>query len=83
MMLVLGSFAASPALHPRRQIDSNHPNHSCILCTFAAGQLDAAETTPVVAAACLLLLCGVPASAPALVSLFDFSFSPSRAPPRL
>jgi hypothetical protein len=42
-----------------------------------------AETTPVVAAACLFLLCGVLAGEPPPVSLFSFSFSPSRAPPRL
>ncbi len=82
LVLVLGAFAASPSLHQRLHTDSNHPDHFCIICAFASGQLNVAETTPVVATACVFLICGVLAAETPLVSLFDFSFSPSRAPPR-
>jgi hypothetical protein len=83
LMLVLGIVAASPSLHQRLQTDGHHPDHFCIICALVGGQLDVAETTPVVAAACLLLLCGVLVAEPPPVSLLDVSFSPSRAPPRL
>jgi hypothetical protein len=83
LVLVLGAIAASPSLHQRFQGDSNHHDHNCIICALAAGQLNVADTTPIVAAVCVFLICGVLAAEPPLVSLFSFSFSPSRAPPRL
>jgi hypothetical protein len=83
LVLVLWAFAASPSLHQRFRTDSNHPGHFCIICAFATGQINVAEKAPVVATACVFVICGVLAAETALVSLFDFSFSPSRAPPRL
>ncbi len=83
LVLVLGAFAASPSLHQRLHTDSIHPDHFCIICALAGGQLNVAETTPVAAIACVFLSCGVLAAEARLVSRFDFSFSPSRAPPRL
>jgi hypothetical protein len=82
LMLALGAFAASPSLHQRLH-DSNHPNHFCVICALAGGQLNVAQTTPVVAAACVFLSCGVLAAETPLASRFDFFFSPSRAPPRV
>lgn len=83
LVLVLAAFAATPSLHQRLQSDRNHPDHFCVICALATGQLDVAETAPVVATACVFLICGVRAAEPLPVSLFDYSFSPSRAPPRL
>jgi len=83
LVLVLGALAASPSLHQRFHTDSNDPNHFCIIRALASGHLNLGEKTPVVAAACVFLICGVRAAETPLVSLFDFSFSPSRAPPRL
>jgi hypothetical protein len=83
LVLVLGVFAASPSLHQRLHSDSNQSDHFCIICALASGHLDAPATTPITAAACVFLVCGVLAAETPLVSRFDFSFSPSRAPPRL
>ncbi len=82
LVLVLGAFAASPSLHQRLH-DGNHPDPFCIVCALASGQLNVVETTPVVATACVFLSCGVLTAETPPVSLFDFFFSPSRAPPRL
>jgi hypothetical protein len=81
LVLVLGALAASPSLHQRLH-DSHHPDHFCIICALGGGQLNVAESTPVVATDCVFLSCGVLGAEPRLVSRFDFSFSPSRAPPR-
>jgi hypothetical protein len=82
LVLALGAFAASPSLHQRLHTDSHHPDHGCIICALARGQLHVADTTPVVATACVFLTCGVLAAATPLVSLLNYSFPPSRAPPR-
>jgi len=79
LVLVLWAFAASPSLHQRLHTDSHHPDHFCIIRTLASGHLNVGEKTPVVAAACVFLICGVRAAETPLVSLFDFSSSPSRA----
>jgi len=83
LVLVLGAIAASPSLHQRLQNDGNHHDHFCFICALASGQLNVADTSPIVATACVFLICGVLAAEPPLVSRFNFSFSPSRAPPRL
>ena len=83
LVLVLCVLAASPSLHQRFRTDSDHSGHFCIVCAFAGGQIDVADKTPVVATACVFVLCGALTAGTPLVSLFDFSFSPSRAPPRL
>ena len=83
LVLVLGALAASPSLHQRLHVKSNHPDHFCIICALAGGQLDVAVRAPVDASACVLLIWGVRAAEIPLVSRFGFSFSPSRAPPRL
>ena len=83
LVLALGAFAASPPLHRRLHADSNRPDHVCVVCALARGQLNVADTTPVVATACVFLICGVLATATPLVSPLNYSFSPSRAPPRL
>jgi hypothetical protein len=82
LVLVLGAIAASPSLHQRLQADGSHHDHFCVICALASGQLNVADTTPIVAAACVFLICGVLAAETPLVSRLDFSFSPSRAPPR-
>ena len=81
-MLLLGAFAASPSLHQRLHADSASPDHFCIIGALARGHLNVADTAPVVAAACVFLICGVLAAGNPLLSVFEFSFSLSRAPPR-
>ena len=83
LVLALGAIAASPSLHQRLQVDSHQHDHFCIACALANGQLNVADTAPVVATPCVFVICGVLAPDAPLVSRFDFSFSPSRAPPRL
>jgi hypothetical protein len=83
LVLVLWVFAASPSLHQRLHADSNHPDHFCIVRALASGHLNVGEKSPVIAIAGVFLICGVLAAETPLVSLFDYSFSASRAPPRL
>jgi hypothetical protein len=83
LVMVLGAIAASPSLHQRLQADGDHHNHFCIICALASGQLNVADTSPIVATACVFLICGVLASETPLASRFNYFFSPSRAPPRL
>lgn len=82
LVLVLGAFSASPTLHHELHPDSTQPDHFCLITAFANGQLEAAESLPAVAAACVFLLCGTLLPMTPLVSLFHFHFSRSRAPPR-
>ncbi|MGO8675378.1 MAG: hypothetical protein ACLQVX_05865 [Limisphaerales bacterium] len=82
LMFALGLVAASPSLHQQFQTDSNHPGHFCFICAFAGGQMALGDKTPVVAAVWVFLVCGLLAAETPLASLFDFSSSLSRAPPR-
>ncbi|HXP62996.1 MAG TPA: hypothetical protein VN829_21020 [Dongiaceae bacterium] len=82
LVLVLWIFAASPSLHQRLHADSNHPDHFCIIRALASGHLNVGEKSPAVATGAGCLVCGVLGTETPLVSLFDFSFSASRAPPR-
>lgn len=82
LVLVLGAFSASPELHHQLHPDSTQPDHFCLITAFANGQLEAAAALPIVAVACVFLLCGTQVPVTPLVSVFRFRYSPSRAPPR-
>ena len=82
LMLALSAFAASSTLHHALHADSDSASHHCLISIFANGQLSGAETTVliVLVGVCAVYVELLPAT-PAR-SLFDYSFAPSRAPPR-
>lgn len=83
LVLLLGYFAVSPSLHQRLHTDSNRPDHFCAVIAFAKGQLSGPATISIVVIACGFCISGALPTEAALFSLFDYYFSPNRAPPRL
>jgi hypothetical protein len=82
LVLTLGALAVSPSLHQRVHTDRARPDHFCLICAFAGGQVSATDTTSVLAVASIFFVYGVFFRETRLVSLLDFYFSPNRAPPR-
>jgi hypothetical protein len=82
LMLILNAAAVSPSLHECFHADNHHDDSSCVICALAAGQLCGAETVTVAIVTCLVLVCAVLRPETPFISLFDFYFSPDRAPPR-
>jgi hypothetical protein len=80
-LLSLLALAASPTLHHVLHPDSNNPDHECLVTLFAKGQLSEAAMTPVVILVAAFVMCAVllPSFLPR--SIFEYRFSPSRAPP--
>jgi hypothetical protein len=80
-MMALLALAACPTLHHALHSESNNPDHECLVTLFAKSQLSQAEMTPFVPLVALLVICAVllPGLPPRL--LFEYRFSPSRAPP--
>jgi hypothetical protein len=81
LILALGIFAASPSLHLRLHASGDRSDRLCVVCAFANGQLGWTETIAVAVTACLVLFFSVLLRSAPVVSLFDFYFSPNRAPP--
>ena len=71
-----------PSLHRFLHSDGGETNHQCLVCSFAKGQVTAAEVSGVFAALVISLvgLILLPKVSP--LPSFDFRLSPSRAPPR-
>ena len=81
-ILFLLALAASPALHHALHPDSDKADHDCLVTAFVKGALNDGEMTPVVILAIVFMV--FPVLLPNVFprSLFKYSFSSSRAPPR-
>jgi hypothetical protein len=82
LLLVLTTISACPSLHKFLHSDGGETNHQCLVCSFAKGQVAAAEVSGIFASVVIGLvgLVLLPKLSP--LPSFDFSLSPSRAPPR-
>ena len=81
LVLFLSLAGANPSLHQAIHPDANAPDHHCVVKLFTQGQVDAADSAPVVV---LPAPAYVPLELAAGNSVFpsaDYSISSSRAPP--
>jgi hypothetical protein len=81
LVLMMMCFAASPSLHQHLHRNGNRPDHFCAIFAFAKETLSSTAPISVVRATAVLSVHGLRAERP-LISLFDYYFSPGRAPPR-
>jgi len=82
LVLLMEYFAASPSLHQRLHADWNRPDHFCAIIAFAKENLSGTASVAIVRIATVLRIQSLPPQSP-LISLFDYYFSPDRAPPLL
>ena len=83
LLLISATLAVSGALHQLLHRDTAGSHHLCLVCSFAKGQVSAADVALI---APLLVLCPLfsyLAGAPLPSAVFDYRLSPSRAPPAL
>ena len=83
LLLICGILSVSRALHQLLHDDAAGSHHLCLACSFAKGQISAADVALVAA---LLVLHPLASFRPAIlppVPAFDYRLSPSRAPPAL
>ena len=83
LLLVCGILSVSSALHQLLHNDTAGNHHICLVCSFAKGQVSAADVALVAALLVLCPLFGYRASTPSPLPAFDYRLSPSRAPPAL
>jgi hypothetical protein len=81
LVLMMMCFAASPSLHQHLHRNGNRPDHFCAIFAFAKETLAGTAPISIVTITRVLSAHGLRAEPP-LVSLFDYYFSPGRAPPR-
>lgn len=82
-MLVLELLAADGSFHQSLHQNGEAAAHSCVLCLFAQGQVDASEPLPVITP--IIRPWCEPAPRVDSTVLVDFTYlsAPSRAPPAL
>jgi len=81
LLLALSTISVCPSLHKFLHSDGGE-NHQCLVCSFAKGQVTAAEVSGVFAALVISLVGLVLLPKVSPLPSFDFALSPSRAPPR-
>jgi hypothetical protein len=81
VVLLMTCFAASPSLHQHLHRNGNSPDHFCAIFAFAKETLSGTARISVVKTTEVLAANNLRAEPP-LTSLFDYFFSPGRAPPR-
>ena len=81
-MLVLLMLVACPELHHALHPDSDKADHDCLVTAFVKSTLNEAELTPVVVLFAVFVIYAVMLPKVLPRSLFRYSFSASRAPPR-
>jgi hypothetical protein len=81
LLLICGVISVSRALHQLLHNDAAGSHHLCLACSFAKGQISAADVALVAALLVLRLLSCLRAAYPAPLPSFDYRLSPSRAPP--
>jgi hypothetical protein len=82
LLLAVSTISFCPSLHKFLHSDGGETNHQCLVCSFAKGQVAAAEVSGVFAALVISLIGFVLLPKFSPLPSFDFSLSPSRAPPR-
>jgi hypothetical protein len=82
LLLVSATLSVSHALHQSLHRDGAANNHFCLVCSFAKGQVSAADVALASALVVFFCLCGIRAAKPSPLPGFDYRLSPSRAPPR-
>jgi len=81
LFIAFGLLAASDPLH--RSFHERTPGASfCAVCLFAQGQIELANTAPVLAASLLFFLCGLLAASAGVPWSVVSLLPPGRAPPR-
>ena len=81
LLLVTTTASASHLLHRALHGNAASPNHNCVICLFAKGQVSTADGVATLAAFVAVFFFTVSwNSVPALASI-DLRLSPSRAPP--
>jgi hypothetical protein len=83
LLLASGTVAVSRALHQMLHNDAAGGHHLCLVCSFAKGQVSAADVTLLAALVVLCPLFSLRAAIPSPLPVFDYRLSPSRAPPTL
>jgi hypothetical protein len=81
LLLVAGVLSVSHALHQLLHNDAAGSHHLCLACSFAKGQISAADIALVAALLVLRPLAGLPPVILSPVPASDYRLSPSRAPP--
>ena len=81
LLLLVSSLSVCPALHHMLHHDADDQDHACLITDFAKGQVDTAETAPIVVFFLFSLLCAAVAVVIEPLPSFDYRLSPSRAPP--
>ena len=82
LLLALSTISVCPSLHKFLHSDGGETNHQCLVCSFAKGQVSAAEVSGVFVALVISLVGVVFLPKVSPLPSFDFSLSLSRAPPR-
>jgi hypothetical protein len=80
-LLLLEALAASGQFHQSLHHEGKAASNTCILCLFAKGQVDTADTAPVFTAPFRLSPKRAPLVDPVPFVDFRYLSSPSRAPP--
>ena len=81
LLLICGVISVSRALHQSLHSDTTGGHHLCLVCSFAKGQVSAADVALVAAVQVLSPLSSLSAADTSPLPAFDYRLSPSRAPP--
>ena len=82
LLLAAATFSVSHGLHQSLHRDGATDGHFCLVCSFAKGQVSAADVALVTALLVLCPLFSLRAANPSPLPAFDYRLSPCRAPPR-
>lgn len=81
LLLISSALAVSGTLHQLLHNGAADSHHLCLVCSFAKGQVSAADVALVTALLVLGPLFSFRAGNPSPLPAFDYRLSPSRAPP--
>jgi hypothetical protein len=81
LLVAAATCSVSHALHQCLHRDSATPDHFCLVCSLATGQVSAADVVVASTLAVFCWVCGIRVANPSPLPGFDYRFSPSRAPP--
>ena len=83
LLLLTAALSASHALHRWLHGDGADNDHACLVCSFAKGQVSAADVAAFVAVLIFFTVCSLRSLSTTFLSNSDYRLSPSRAPPFL
>lgn len=81
LLLAAATVSASQAFHRFLHHEGGGDQHFCLICSFAKGQVSAAEVTLVAAALIIGFFLDLCRAEVLTLPALDFRLSPSRAPP--